>query len=75
MQLSASLGALTLQTTRPSNRDLSGPCVSLEAGHGVWLGRQWSLGAAARITVADLRGVPGSTLLFMPGVFATIAWH
>jgi hypothetical protein len=56
---------------------LRGPGLTLEAGYGFWLARQWSLGLDARLMTAVLHGedVRGTSLLLMPGVFATIACH
>jgi hypothetical protein len=59
-----------------SGKQVRGPGLSLEVGHGFWLAPQWSLGIAARLTAAELHGdVAGTTFLLMPGVFATITCH
>jgi hypothetical protein len=60
-----------------SGQQVRGPGLSLEAGHGFWIARQWSLGLDARLMAAGLFGadVRGTTVLLMPGVFATIACH
>ena len=55
---------------------LRGPGLSLEVGQSFWLARQWSFGVAARLNAAALQGdIPGTTVLLMPGLFATIACH
>jgi hypothetical protein len=74
--LGLSLSAVGLEMSGSSGDQLRGGGLGLEAGHGIWLGRQFTLGVAARVTAAALRGdVPGTTVLLMPGVFATLAWH
>ena len=52
-----------------------GPCVSLGAGHGVWIGRAWSIGAGFRVLAARVDGEHGSTALLAPGSFASVTLH
>ncbi len=65
-----------ISSSRSSGEDQSGWCASLEVGHGFWVGRQWTLGAAFRFTAAKLEGDSfGKTTLMMPGLYAALAWH
>ncbi len=65
-----------IQSTRSSGETQEGWCASLEVGHGLWVGRQWTLGAAARVTAARLEGDAfGTTTLLLPGIYATLASH
>jgi hypothetical protein len=65
-----------IQSTRSSGEGHQGWCASLEIGHGLWIGRQWTLGAVARVTAARLQGDRfGRTTLLMPGAYAALAWH
>jgi len=69
-------GLMSLEMQGAGAGQLRGFYLGLEAGHGIWIGQQWSLGLNARLTVAGLRGeVLGATWLWMPGLFAAVAWH
>lgn len=51
---------------------------SLEAGHGFFFARQWSLGATARLTAARTfgrDGVDADTTFLMPALFASVTYH
>ncbi|MEO6601245.1 MAG: hypothetical protein ABIQ16_15305 [Polyangiaceae bacterium] len=76
LHLGLNLGFSSLEVSHSSGSQVRGPLVSLEVGHSFWLAHQWSVGISARLSAAELHGdVPGTTVLLMPGVFATIACH
>jgi hypothetical protein len=76
LHFGGSLGGMSLERGDASGDLQRGFCASVEAGHGVWIARQWTLGGVARLTVARLAGDEhGTTTLVMPGAFAAIAWH
>ena len=77
LHLGASLLFTGVDIAGAGGQPVRGPGLSLEAGYSFWLARQWSLGISARLMAADLRGfdVPGTTVLLVPGAFATIACH
>jgi len=76
LSLGLGAGLMSLGMQSSGAEQLRGFYLALEAGHGLWIGKQWTLGLNARLTAASLRGeVPGATSVFMPGLFLAAAWH
>ncbi len=69
-------GPMSLELEASGGQELRGGYLTLEAGHGVWLSDQWTLGLNARLTAAQLHGdISGATRILMPGLYLAIAWH
>jgi hypothetical protein len=78
LHFSTGIGWLGLEpkSTHGGGEMQRGPSTSLEAAHGFWIGRQWSLGAALRVTAAVLSGdTHGRTTLLLPALYATLSLH
>lgn len=76
LSLGLGAGVMSLELQSSGARQLTGLYLALEAGHGIWIGEQWSLGLNARLTAAGLRGeVAGATWVLMPALLFAVAWH
>jgi hypothetical protein len=59
-----------------SGNEQRGFAASVEAGHGLWVLPNWSIGAVARLSGGWLAGHEfGTTNVWLPQLGAALTWH
>lgn len=59
----------------PDSEEQTGVSLALDGGYCLWLGRQLSLGARARLLAGRAMGDHGATLLLAPLLTVSVSWH
>jgi hypothetical protein len=73
--LEAAQGTSVFDSTYSLGESQAGAGVLLEAGHGIWVSRQFSAFATLRVVTGRVSGDNGASFIFAPSLFGGLAWH
>lgn len=75
LNLRASRGEHTFDSTITIGQDQRGFGFILEGGHGIWLSKQFTAAATLQIAAGRVTGDNGASFVFAPQLFAGVTWH